>query len=191
VSDYEDGRPGGRADQARLLFDSQRLTLARRLRGLRKNQLAEAIGTTPTAIGQYEAGVHRPSATTLSRLAIALGVPVEFFHAGRGRAVLDSAHAHFRSLRSTTQIERDQALAYGRIAGDIVAALEAVVEFPPVDVPEYPVHPDEMAGPGPVRAARVARAALAATPGPIAHVVRLLESRGIVVIVLPPTPGRW
>ncbi|RAY11224.1 Xre family DNA binding protein [Actinomadura craniellae] len=178
----------GRVAEARLLFDCGRLTLARRLRGLRKNQLAEAVGTTPTAIGQYEAGVHRPSERTLARLALALGVPVEFFHAGHGAPA--PGDAHFRSLRSTTQIERDQALAYGRIAADIAAVLEGLVEFPPVAVPEHPVPPDEIAGPGPVAAARLARRALAAAPGPVPHLVRLLETHGVVVIVLPPCTER-
>ncbi|KAB2344700.1 XRE family transcriptional regulator [Actinomadura rudentiformis] len=172
-----------RLTEARLLFDCERLTLARRLRGLRKNQLAQAIDTTPTAVGQYEAGVHRPSERTLSRLAIALGVPVEFFHAGRSPVRLDTAH--FRSLRSTTQIERDQALAYGRIAADIVTAVEELVEFPVADLPEYPVPPDEIAGPGPVEAARQARKGMAGRPGSIPHMVRLLEKHGIIVLILP------
>ncbi|NKZ02170.1 XRE family transcriptional regulator [Actinomadura latina] len=166
-----------------MLFDCERLTLARRLRGLRKNQLADAVGTTPKAIGRYEAGVHTPDAMALKRLAIALGVPVEFFHGGRSPVSMDGAH--FRSLRSTSQIERDQALAYGRIATDVVAALERLVDFPEVDLPEYPVSPDEIAGSGPVEAARLTRKALLERPGPVAHVVRLLETHGVIVLVLP------
>ncbi|MFA1538001.1 helix-turn-helix domain-containing protein [Actinomadura monticuli] len=166
-----------------MLFDCERLTLARRLRGLRKNQLADAVGTTPKAIGRYEAGVQRPDEMTLKRLAIALGVPVGFFQDGRSPVSMDGAH--FRSLRSTSQIERDQALAYGRIATDIVAALEDLVDFPEVDLPEYPVSPDEIAGPGPIEAARLTRKALLAEAGPVPHVVRLLEAHGVIVLVLP------
>ncbi|MCW2948403.1 MAG: ImmA/IrrE family metallo-endopeptidase [Actinoallomurus sp.] len=183
-----DERTTRRLAEARLLFDAGRLTLARRLRGMRKNQLAQAVETTPTAIGQYEAGVHRPSERTLSRLAIALGVPVEFFGAGRTPISLDTAH--FRSLRSTTQIERDQALAYGRIAADIVAALEEIVEFPAAELPERPVSPEEIAGPGPVEAARLARAFMAGQPGPIPHMVRLLEKHGVIVLIMPPSTER-
>ncbi|GAA4604996.1 XRE family transcriptional regulator [Actinoallomurus liliacearum] len=185
----------GRAEQAarrlaeaRLLFDADRLTLARRLRGMRKNQLAQAVGTTPTAIGQYEAGVHRPSEKTLSRLAFALGVPVEFFRAGRGPVSLDTAH--FRSLRSTTQIERDQALAHGRIAADIVTALEELVELPRAELPERPVSPEEIAGRGPVEAARLAREAMVGDAEPIPHLVRLLEKHGVIVLILPPSTER-
>ncbi|MGW5411774.1 helix-turn-helix domain-containing protein [Actinomadura geliboluensis] len=166
-----------------MLFDCERLTLARRLRGLRKNQLADAVGTTPKAIGRYEAGVQRPDEMTLKRLAIALGVPVAFFRGGRSPVSLDGAH--FRSLRSTSQIERDQALAYGRIATDVVAALEDLVDFPEVDLPEYPVSPDEIAGPGPIEAARLTRKALLEQAGPVPHVVRLLEKHGVIVLVLP------
>ncbi|WP_433229019.1 XRE family transcriptional regulator [Actinomadura formosensis] len=171
-----------------MLFDCERLTLARRLRGLRKNQLADAVGTTPKAIGRYEAGVQIPEEPVLKRLAIALGVPVEFFQGGRSSVSMDGAH--FRSLRSTSQIERDQALAYGRIATDVVAALEALVDFPEVDLPEYPVSPDEIAGPGPVEAARLTRKALLDRPGPVPHVVRLLEKHGVIVLVLPQAAER-
>ncbi|TYC18533.1 ImmA/IrrE family metallo-endopeptidase [Actinomadura syzygii] len=173
---------------ARVLFDCERLTLARRLRGLRKNQLAEAVGTTPKAIGRYEAGVQRPDEPTVRRLAITLGVPVTFFGAGRSPVSLDGAH--FRSLRSTSQIERDQALAYGRIATDVVAALEELVDLPEVELPEYVVPPDEIAGSGPVEAARLTRKALVAEPGPVPHVVRLLEAHGVVVLVLPDAAER-
>ncbi|MFI0366507.1 helix-turn-helix domain-containing protein [Actinomadura sp. 1N219] len=166
-----------------MLFDCERLTLARRLRGFRKNQVAQAVGTTPKAIGRYEAGVQTPEEPMVRRLAIALGVPVEFFQGGRSRASLDGAH--FRSLRSTSQIERDQALAYGRIATDVVGALEDLIDFPEVDLPEYAVSPDEIAGSGPVEAARVARKALVGVPGPVPHVVRLLEGHGVIVLVLP------
>ncbi|TDB81211.1 ImmA/IrrE family metallo-endopeptidase [Actinomadura sp. KC216] len=173
---------------ARVLFDCERLTLARRLRGLRKNQVAQAVGTTPKAIGRYEAGVQTPEEPMVRRLAIALGVPVEFFQGGRSRASLDGAH--FRSLRSTSQIERDQALAYGRIATDVVGALEDLVDFPEVDLPEYTVSPDEIAGNGPVEAARVARKALVGEPGPVPHMVRLLEGHGVIVLVLPDAAER-
>ena len=171
-----------------MLFDCERLTLARRLRGLRKNQLAQAVGTTPKAIGRYEAGVQRPEDPTVRRLAVALGVPVEFFQGGRSPVPLDGAH--FRSLRSTSQIERDQALAYGRIATDVVAALADLVDLPEVDLPEYVVPPDEIAGSGPVEAARVTRKALLGEPGPVPHLVGLLERHGVIVLVLPDAAER-
>ena len=178
-------RSSKRLAEARLLFDPQRLALARRLRGLRKNQLAMKVGTTPTAVGQYESGTHRPSEKVLSRLSMALGVPVEFFAAGHTPTAIESANAHFRSLRSTTQVQRDLALAHGVLAADITAVLERYVELPPVDLPEHPVSPDEIGGDGPIKAARLARQALLATPGPVRHVVRLLENHGVVVLALP------
>ncbi|HUN34314.1 MAG TPA: helix-turn-helix transcriptional regulator [Trebonia sp.] len=53
------------------MFVGRRLTLARRLAEMRKNELAEHIGKTPTAIASYEAGKSRPSAPTVARLCIA------------------------------------------------------------------------------------------------------------------------
>ncbi|MEV0381723.1 XRE family transcriptional regulator [Nonomuraea sp. NPDC050643] len=188
-----DRRPSSasrRLADARAFFDPQRLAIGRRLRGLRKNQLAALVGTTPTAVGQYEAGTHRPSERTLSQLALALGVPVEFFTVGHGARAVDSAHAHFRSLRSTSQIERDQALSHGHLAAGIVALLEHYVELPDVSIPEYPVWPEEIAGEGPIKAARLARQLLNVPRGPIRHVVRLLEQHGVVALHLPPVSRR-
>ncbi|MBW8483104.1 XRE family transcriptional regulator [Actinomadura sp. PM05-2] len=181
---------GRRAAEVRPSFDCARLTLARRLRGLRKNQLAQAVGTTPAAIGRYEAGVAHPGAATLPRLAIALGVPPAFFRPGSGPVAPAADAAHFRSLRSTTQIERDQALAYGRLAADIVAALEDLVDFPRARLPEFPVPPDEIGGAAPVEAARLARRELVGADGPIPHLVRVLEQHGVIVLTLPPSTER-
>jgi Zn-dependent peptidase ImmA (M78 family)/transcriptional regulator with XRE-family HTH domain len=190
VNDRRSSSASRRLADARAFFDPQRLAIARRLRGLRKNQLALLVGTTPTAVGQYEAGTHRPSERTLSQLALALGVPVEFFTAGYAARAVDAAHAHFRSLRSTSQIERDQALAYGHLAANVVALLELYVEMPDVSIPEYPVSPEEIAGEGPIKAAQLARQMLKVPHGPIKHVVRLLETHGVVALLLPPVSQR-
>lgn len=173
-----------RVADARLLFTPARLTLARRLRGVRKNQLAALIGTTPTAVGQYEAGSQRPSGPTLARLAAALGVPVEFFAAtGTGPGV-DAADAHFRSLRSTSQLDRDQALSYGGLAVDIAAVVDRYAELPVPAIPSQPVPLTGGVG-EPAAAARLARARLGLPAGPVRHAVRLLENHGVLVLTLP------
>src|SRR5436305_4090977 len=80
-------------------FDPARLTQARQLRGWTKKELAEAVGVTPAAIGQYETGSIRVRPALIPRLAAALDVPIEFFLVGRPHGKLDASMAHFRSLR--------------------------------------------------------------------------------------------
>ncbi len=164
-------------------FEPDELTLARKFRGLRKNELAQAVGVTPAALSQYELGQSRPSPAVLAKLALALGVPVRFFVRGHPRPVTPSA-AHFRSLRATTQLERDQALAFGQLAWRLLTGIEKYIELPASRIP----HVAPPADPGSAEvaeAARQARESMGIGAGPVPHVVRLLEAHGVVVIGLP------
>jgi Zn-dependent peptidase ImmA (M78 family)/transcriptional regulator with XRE-family HTH domain len=166
-------------------FDGIRLALARRLARLPRTQLARNVGVTPTAITQFERGGARPTAPVLAGLALRLGVGEDFFRHGRPLPVLPGTAAHFRSLRATPALSRDQALAFAELALTVVEALEQYVDLPPVELPDLdlgnnPTREDLAAG-----AAEV-RAALGVPDGPVAHVVRLLEAHGAVVLRLPP-----
>ncbi|MBQ1062149.1 XRE family transcriptional regulator [Micromonospora sp. C41] len=171
-------------DVARL-FSGRRLTIARQISGLRKNGLAELIGKTPTAVSSYENGTKRPAPATVAQLCLALGVEPAFFLAGDGdRGSLPAPH--FRSLRSTPQITRDQAYAYGLLVNDIATVFGRHVEFPDCDVPEIPVALDCMDLSQPEAAARRLRLLWRIPPGPIGHLVRLVENHGILVVFSTP-----
>ncbi len=175
------------AVQVARLFDGRRLTFGRQLQGLRKNALAERIGKTPTAVAGYENGTTRPAPATVARLALVLGVDPDFFLPGPAAVTAtDQATPHFRSLRSTTQLCRDQAHAYAKAADAIAIALERHVELPDQDVPGQPVSPDQdPAVGGPESAARELRRAWNISSGPLPHLVRLVERRGVVVAFCP------
>lgn len=166
-------------ETARLLFHGQRLAQARQFRGLLKGDLATEVGVTPAAIGQFESEVVRPSAVTLSKLALALGVPVAFFTQGRPMFPLREEDAHFRSLRSTSKRDRSQARAQVERLAEVVAAIEQRVNLPPVALPEISI------GMLPEEAARLVRAAWGLGDGPIADMVGILERKGVIVARLP------
>ncbi|MBW3361523.1 MULTISPECIES: XRE family transcriptional regulator [Streptomyces] len=176
------------AEFASRAFDPQSLTTARQLRGLRKNELAKQVGLTPAAVSQYELAQSRPSASAVAQLAMALGVPAAFFASGHPHPAMPSA-AHFRSLRATTQLQRDQALAFGKIAWQLVTTVEKYVELPTVVLPRLPMPPDP-ARSDVASAAQEARSALGVQSGPVPHVTRLLEAHGVVVMELPPASER-
>ena len=172
------------ADAAKL-FSGHRLTLARHLAGMRKNELAEHVGKTPTAIASYEAGRSRPVAATVARLCIALGVEAGFFLATPGTGLSEpiSLEPHYRSLRSTTQLVRNQATAYGQVVNDAAAVFERHVEMPEVDIPTHNFsHGDAL---GPAAGARALRKAWGLGPEPVKHVLRLAENHGVICVFSP------
>lgn len=162
-------------------FEPARLTQARVLAELTKAELAEEIGVSAAAIGQYEAGANKPRADLLPTLSETLKVPVEFFAAGRPLGRLDAANAHFRSLRSTRAKDRAKAAGHAEQLWELTYALEKQVRFPDIDLPKV----DE--GTSPAVAARVLREAWGIPRGPVPHLAATIESRGIVVCLIPMT----
>lgn len=168
--------------RAALLFDPLRLAQARRLRGLLKSELALAIGVTPAALSQFEAGANKPSPGTLSRLAIALGVPVTFLTHGREIFQVAEGEANFRSLRSTTKRERSQARAQVELLAEVVDLVERYLQLPAVNLSELANDPE--------RAADAVREEWGLGFGPVADVVGLLERHGVIVARLPSESDR-
>ncbi|MGW1743155.1 helix-turn-helix domain-containing protein [Nocardia sp. NPDC001965] len=192
--DGKDSRPGGAAIRptpatVNQAFDPLRLTQARHLAGRTKKRLAEELGVTPAAVSQYEIGASKPRPEALRRLAEALDVPLDFFLAGRPHSRLDPSAAHFRSLRSTRSYQRAKAVALTEQVWELVYALEKRVQLPAVELPGFAggeVESGNALPREPVAAARALRIAWGLGTGPVTHLVRQLEVRGIVVV----TPSR-
>jgi Zn-dependent peptidase ImmA (M78 family)/transcriptional regulator with XRE-family HTH domain len=174
-----------RASNVAALFDGSRLTLARQLAGLRKSELAVLVGKSPTAVAGWELGIKRPSVAAVAQLSLSLSVDPGFFAVRRDDIALLSSLPHFRSLRSTSQIARDQAYAYGQLAVDIATTIERHVEFPEADVPSFPVAFEVPDGDGPEMAALFVREKWGLGVGPVGHLVRLMESHGVLVVFSP------
>ena len=165
-------------------FDPIRLSVARRLQRMQRSSLASQIGVSAAAITQYENGGARPTRATLAQLAIALGVPTDFFRLGRPLREVPASEAHFRSLRATSAISRAQALAFAEISIAVVDLFEQYVEFPQaLDL----LDPLDVTAPRNQVALKAAqtRERLGLDAGPVPHIVRLLEAHGIVVLRLP------
>jgi Zn-dependent peptidase ImmA (M78 family)/transcriptional regulator with XRE-family HTH domain len=164
---------------ARAVFDGGRLSLARLSRGLTKKQLAEQVGLSPAAIGQFEREASQPSTPTIAKLSWGLRFPPEFFEGGRRGFEIRHDEAHFRRLRSTSKLERSQVLARAELLAELVEELGKYLKIPEVDVPGFNI------GSGSVAeiegAAAWVREKWGMGGGPIPKVVRLLESKGCVV----------
>jgi Zn-dependent peptidase ImmA (M78 family) len=108
-------------------------------------------------------------------------MPVEFFATGRPLGRLDSANAHFRSLRSTRAKDRAKAAAHAEQVWELTYALEKQMRFPAVDLPAIPE------GTSPAEAARALREAWEIRRGPVPHLAATMEARGVVVCLIPLT----
>jgi len=156
-----------------------RVRLARTLRGLTQRQLAEKIGASPATISQFESGSVAPSTQTLQQLAVIAGVTPDFFW--RPWRETEVGAPFFRSLRSTPQRELERARSYARLLLEIVDVFERYVELPGPQLHVGMVIDDDADEDLVEEAALRARAAWGIPPGPIPHVVRMLEHAGIVV----------
>jgi Zn-dependent peptidase ImmA (M78 family) len=167
------------------LFDGDRLRQARVFNGLRKTELAHRLRhkVTPTAIGQYEQGRIRPGPPTLAALSLALGFPPEFFERGRRIPHAAEGQAHFRRLRSTSKLDRDRLLVRLELLVEIVEQIEAHVRLPDVGIPDdIPTNDDVESDAVAEAAAGELRRQWELGSGPIDNVVRLLESKGAIVV---------
>ena len=168
-------------------FDAARLTQARRLAGLTKKTVADKIGVSPVAVGQWEAGTASPRPDNVEALAKALDVPVPFLASGRPYARLDSAAAHFRSLRRTPAIQRSKAVAFTEQLWELTHALEKRVRLPAVDLPGFSAGEVEQVEfpTDPINAARALRQHWDLGVRRIPRVVRAMEQHGIIVTLAP------
>jgi Zn-dependent peptidase ImmA (M78 family)/transcriptional regulator with XRE-family HTH domain len=168
-------------------FDPGRLRQARQLEELTKRAVAEEIGVSPAAVGQWESGVTTPRPDHIERLAALLDVPPAFFAAGRRYVRLDVSDAHFRSLRSTPAALRAKAIAFTEQLWELAHALEKRVQLPAVDLPGFSdgeMQPGDWAG-DPAAAAAKLRQQWNLGDGPIPHLVHAMERHGLIVTFLP------
>jgi Zn-dependent peptidase ImmA (M78 family)/transcriptional regulator with XRE-family HTH domain len=186
------GHPGSHEDTdswaaVAAAFHPARLTQARRLAGLTKNAVAGHLGVSAVAVGQWETGTHPPRPDHVQGLADLFGVPPAFLAAGRPYAQVEASSAHFRSLRRTPARQRAMGVAFVEQVWELSYALEKRVQLPPVDFLGFSageISPD-VAGTDPVRAAQALRQHWGLGTGPIPHMIRTMESHGLIVTLVP------
>ncbi|WP_239335043.1 ImmA/IrrE family metallo-endopeptidase [Frankia sp. CiP3] len=194
---YSEDQALRQAEAVAVAFSPARLTLARERNGWTKKMLANKIEVSPAAVTQFESGQARPSPATLQRAANHLGVDLRYLAVGRPVVRVPEESAHFRSLRSTRAFERHQALAVVAHLAELIRIIERLVRLPQVNLPDYPLSGkvevnvsldgDKLFESAPVHgvtpetAARLVRGKWEIPGGPFPHLIRQLESRGIVV----------
>ena len=168
--------------QATRAFTPRRLTLAREMAGLDISGLAERIEMTSSAVSQFEKGRTRPKAETVIRMALALGVPPDFFSA-EPLPVIPLEGCHFRSQRGASKKEQRRVLAFGSVLRQVADYLQELVNFP--DEQLTALRPALEAAPDVEAKAMAVRDAWSLGQGPISSVVGLLEAKGVLPVEVP------
>jgi Zn-dependent peptidase ImmA (M78 family)/transcriptional regulator with XRE-family HTH domain len=128
------------------------------------------------ALSQIERGHSQPSRESLDAIAKVTEIPVAYFIRRSGE---EEREGFFRSLRSTSALDRRTHLAQASLLHEFCVALEEFVRLPELTLPRL----GDRSGPDAIeRAARMTRNAWGISPGPVTHVVRELERNGIVVV---------
>lgn len=159
------------------LLDPTRIETARMRRGLTKVELARLLSVTSRTIATYE--TEGASSHAGSRLADALGFPLEYFY----RAPLVEIVANDVSFRAGSRVAakaKDAAVASGRNGLEVDAWISEKFHLPKEDVPR-------LEGLAPEQAARMLRQEWGLGVKPLPNLVQLLESKGIRVFGLPPS----
>jgi Zn-dependent peptidase ImmA (M78 family)/DNA-binding XRE family transcriptional regulator len=164
-------------DEALELFNPNRLSIARKRRGLTKSELARKLDVTPRAVAGYELGQYPPLPEVQAKLSSVLDFPLEFYY-GDDLDELDESAVSFRSLKTMTAKKRDLAISQGSLAVHLAKWLDRKFVLPTCDVP------DMSAESSPEAAAEYLRDHWAIGQMPIKNTVHLLESKGVRVFSL-------
>jgi len=158
-------------------FNSSRLSLARRRRGLTKATLAERIGVDARSISGYENGEFKPDDSKLVEIAKTLQFPIGFF-CGDDVDEPTPDVASFRAMSKMTARQRNMALGAGASALLLNTWIEDRFELPTADLPDLSREPS------PEAAADSLRQIWGLGELPIKHIVHLLEAKGVRVYSL-------
>jgi Zn-dependent peptidase ImmA (M78 family)/DNA-binding XRE family transcriptional regulator len=158
-------------------FNSKRLTLARRRRGLTKTKLANLLGVEVRSITGYESDEYKPDRDRLMQLAEKLHFPVQFFF-GDDLDEIAPDIVSFRSMSKMTAGQRDTALGAGAIALLLNQWIEARFELPCAALPDLSQEAS------PEAAADTLRRLWGLGELPVKNMIHLLESKGVRVFSL-------
>lgn len=160
-----------------------RLREAREGRLMSLDDLAEKVGTTRQAIYYYEMGKRQPRPEMAALICNALSVAPEFFMLPEPEP--EPSPAFFRQFKSKVRAKHRAAVEVLRVwVRDSVAAVEDRVVLPEQQIPNFfpPSDPRELSNEQIEQSAKALRDYWGFGGGAIREIVKLVESKGCIVI---------
>lgn len=165
-----------------LPFVGDRLRQARLAANFTATELADRVEVSRQMISAAEKG-KALGADNLDQVAVALGVPVEYFFQPlpEDMGVAISA-INYRSLKKTPEFQKDRANSALEWAHEVVVRFRELLQMPPVNLPSLnEKDPEELSFAEIEDAARQLRRHFNLGHGPIDRLMLLLENHGVVV----------
>ncbi|WP_449246472.1 helix-turn-helix domain-containing protein [Desulfarculus baarsii] len=159
------------------MFNPTRLAIARKRRRMTSTALAKAIGVAPLTISRIENGKNEPSPESVEAIVNVLQFPKNFFY-GQNLDCPSQESASFRSLAAMTAKERDATLSAGSFAYLLSDWVSERFNLPAVNLLDLSHEKDF------IKAADSIRQHWALGQQPINSMVKLLESKGVMVFSL-------
>ena len=163
------------------LLIPERLAEARQAALFTQTELAAKAGVSRQAVSAYEQGDKHPDPEVMRRLVSILDKPIGFFTKPAREAFGRHSANFFRKMGADTK-RRNQACAiYARWLAAAAYALNDFANYPEVDIPifepeEFSYTEEEIE-----EYAERTRKQFGLGLGPISNVIRLLESKGVIV----------
>lgn len=163
------------------LLIPDRLTEGRLAARLTQTELAERVGVSRQAVSAYELGDKNPEPNVMTKIASALGQPVVFFtKEQRGGFGKHSAN-FFRKVGTDTKRRNQACEIYAKWLSSVAHAFDFIANYPAVDIPSYEPRGGSYEDEEIEEYAERTRQHFGLGLGPISNVVRLLETKGIIV----------
>lgn len=159
-------------------FIGERLEIARTLRGMTLNDVADGVVSSFGVISHYENGRKQPSPEVVAALAELLGVSPSFFYAPL-TDIWQEEECSFRHRRTTPEKVKRQARAHGTLVGQIVGYLATALRFPAFDVPQIGATTLDAIDSAADQCRMHWRLGI---DTPILHMGRVLEHAGVVIV---------
>ena len=159
------------------MFNPNRLIIARKRRKFTGAGLARAIGVTPLTISRIEKGRNEPSPESIEAIVSVLKFPRDFFY-GQDIDYPSQESASFRSLAAMTAKERDATLSAGSFAYLLSDWVAERFNLPAINLIDLSHEKDAS------EAAASIRQHWALGQQPINSMVKLLESKGVMIFSL-------
>lgn len=161
----------------------ERLQEARLAKRLTQTEVANLVGVKRQSISAYENGTKSPEPETMAALAASLEQPVGFFTRGDLPTFGSPSAIFFRKVGQDTNRRNMACNVYSKWFGELAAAFEPFVNYPTADLPYFePSSKDGRYTDEEIELmAEATREHFGLGLGPISNVVRLLETKGIIV----------